>query len=252
LERYQRQLHLRGGGWTQRLAAFIDTAAGGGTALLIAGLVIAVALLLTGSRGGIASAFVGLLVLAGLVWRAEAADRTASILFLVIGVAGLAAIVFTFGDLIAGHIEATGFSDARRLAVYEITLRSILDKPLLGFGYGTFADVFPLYRDRSISVSGVWGQAHDSYLELAQGLGVVFAGMLIGAMSLIALRCAKGATPRRRNGTASRVAAAAATLVGAHAVVDFSLQIQAVALTFVAMLGAGLAQSASSRIDLQD
>jgi hypothetical protein len=41
-------------------------------------------------------------------------------------------------------------------------------------------------------------------------------------------------------------------MVGAHALVDFSLQMQAVVLTFVAALGAGVAQSESSRASLED
>jgi hypothetical protein len=41
-------------------------------------------------------------------------------------------------------------------------------------------------------------------------------------------------------------------LLGAHALVDFSMQMQAVAITFMALLGAGVAQSASSRLALED
>jgi hypothetical protein len=37
-----------------------------------------------------------------------------------------------------------------------------------------------------------------------------------------------------------------------HALADFSLQIQAVALTFAGILGAGVAQSESSRVALHD
>jgi hypothetical protein len=43
-----------------------------------------------------------------------------------------------------------------------------------------------------------------------------------------------------------------AFLVGAQALVDFSLQIQAITLTFVAVLGAGVAQSESSRLAVRD
>ena len=43
-----------------------------------------------------------------------------------------------------------------------------------------------------------------------------------------------------------------AGLVAANSLVDFSLQIQAVALTFMALLGAGVAQSKSSRLMVGD
>jgi O-antigen ligase len=143
-------------------------------------------------------------------------------------------------------------SDASRLAVYRLTLRSIFDVPLWGYGYGTFAAVFPMYRDRSLGVDGTWGQAHDTYLEVLQGLGLVFGPMLIACVALLVLRCIKGARRRRENAIVPQVAASAACLVGVHSLVDFSLQIQAVALTFVALLGAGVAQSESSRLVLED
>ena len=53
----------------------------------------------------------------------------------------------------------------------------------------------------------------------------------------------RAAVSRRRDATAPTVAASAALLVGVHAMVDFSLQIEAVTLTFMALLGAGVAQS---------
>jgi O-antigen ligase len=123
---------------------------------------------------------------------------------------------------------------------------------LQGFGYGTFGDVFPIYRDRSIGVAGTWEQAHNTYLEVFQGLGLVFGSSLIAVVVLLALRCLKGALTRQENVTVPRVAAGVAFLVGAHALVDFSLQIQAVTLTFTAVLGAGTAQSQSSRLALED
>ncbi len=57
---------------------------------------------------------------------------------------------------------------------------------------------------------------------------------------------------RQEHVTFPRVAVACASLVGVHAFVDFSLQIEAVALTFAALLGAGVAQSESSRVLVHD
>jgi O-antigen ligase len=131
-------------------------------------------------------------------------------------------------------------------------MRSILDDPFLGHGNGTFADVFPMYRDRSVSVYGKWKQAHDTYLEIFQGLGLVFGLMLLISVLLLVLRCVKRSMTGRENTTVPRVAAAAAVLVGVNALVDFSLQIQAVALTFAAILRAGVAQAESGRLALRD
>ena len=80
----------------------------------------------------------------------------------------------------------------------------------------------------------------------------MFGSMLVACVLLFMLRCVRGATTRQENVTVPRVAASAACLVGVHALVDFSLQIQAVTLTFMAVLGAGVAQSESSRLAMED
>ena len=138
------------------------------------------------------------------------------------------------------------------MGVYIITMRSILAAPLLGYGYGTFADVFPMFRDQSVGTYGQWNQAHNTYLEVFQGLGLLFGSMLIASVVVLVLRCVKGATTRQMNETVPCVAASVAFLLGVHSLIDFSLQMQAIAITFMALLGAGVAQSESSRKMLQD
>jgi type IV secretory pathway VirB2 component (pilin) len=68
---------------------------------------------------------------------------------------------------------------------------------------------------------------------------------------LLVLKCCKGAVARQQI-TVPCIATGVAFLVGAHAVVDFSLQMQAVTLTFAAFLGAGVAQSMSSQLAVSD
>jgi O-antigen ligase len=171
---------------------------------------------------------------------------------LVVGALLVAASFVFFGDVVAGKISQEGLRDQNRMAVYTIIIRSIFDAPVLGYGYGTFADVFPMFRDQSISTWGKWQMAHDTYLEVLQGLGVVFGSMLMASVSLLVFRCIKGAGTRQMNETLPCVAASVAFLLGMHALVDFSLQMQATTITFMALLGAGVAQSESSRVLLGD
>jgi O-antigen ligase len=138
------------------------------------------------------------------------------------------------------------------MAAYAITAGSILNIPLLGYGYGTFADVFPMFRDQSVSTWGKWGQAHNTYLEVFQGLGLLFGTMLMASVVVLALRCVKGAMARQESQEVPCVAASVGFLLGVQALVDFSLQMQAIAITFMAVLGAGVAQSVSSRLKLKD
>jgi O-antigen ligase len=131
-------------------------------------------------------------------------------------------------------------------------LQSIRDGGALGFGYGTFADVFPLYRDATIGIWGIWDKAHNSYLELYQGLGIPVATLFLAGIAHTAWRCAAASLHRRREFALPLAAISSTGLVGVHAFVDFSLQIQAVALAWTALLAAGLAQSWSSRIATAD
>jgi O-antigen ligase len=253
LKLYRNEFSSVGGSIRFRIATFIEVTGQKGVALLAGAFVVLVALLLSGSRGGITATFLGLVVLALLTLRLcknQFAEQREAVI--VVGVLFVAATFLAFGDTVAGKIAQQGFRDESRLALHTIALRSILDVPLLGYGYGTFKDVFPMFRDQSLSTSGAWQMAHNTYLEVLQGLGVVFGSMLVASVGLLVLRCIKGAAARQMNETLPCVAASAAVLLGLHSLVDFSLQIQAITLTFMALLGAGMAQSDSSRVLLSD
>ena len=253
LRLYRNEFTSVGGSIRFRIATFIEVTGQKGVALLGGAFVILVALLLSGSRGGIASTIVGLIVLGALTLRLrkqQFAEQREAII--AVGTVLVAATFLVFGDILAGKIDQEGFGDESRMAVYMITLRSILNAPLLGYGYGTFADVFPMFRDQSVSIWGKWQMAHNTYVEVFQGLGVLFASMLLASVVILVLRCVRGATMRQMNETLPCVAASVGFLLGAHALVDFSLQMQAIALTFMALLGAGVAQSDSSRLMLAD
>jgi O-antigen ligase len=235
-----------------RIAAVIE-ATGKGGAIHICGLfIVVVALLLSGSRGGIISALFGLVVLLALSFahrRRPAAGQSEMIILV-----GLAFVVIFagFGDSFFGKIGEHGLNDDARMAVYRLTAGAILESPLLGYGYGTFADVFPMFRDRSVDTGGIWLMAHNTYLEVFQGLGIFFGALLIGSVALLVLRCIVGAQKRKLNTTLPSIAGSIGFLIAANALVDFSLQIQAVTLTFMAVLGAGTAQSESSQLRLDD
>ena len=104
-----------------------------------------------------------------------------------------------------------------------------------------------MYRDRSVSPVGMWDKAHNTYLEIIQGLGVLAAALFFSMLVSLVVRCAYAALMRKSSSTAPLVAASASVIVGLHSFVDFSMQMQAVALTWTALLGAGVAQSWSSQ-----
>lgn len=148
---------------------------------------------------------------------------------------------------IASEISISRGGDlASRLAVAKITLLAIASRPLAGYGYATFSDVFPSFRDGSLSLEGIWLEAHNSYLEATLGLGIPASLLLFFAIGQPVMRCARGALTRRRGHTAPSVGATAALIMGLHSLIDFGIQLQGVAITFAALLGCGMAQSWSS------
>ena len=102
-----------------------------------------------------------------------------------------------------------------------------------------------MFHDDSMSLWVYWARAENTYLEVFQGLGLLFGAMLIGSVLAFVFACAKGAKTRQRNATIPAVAVGVSVLVGMHALVDFSLQVPAVTLTYMAVLGVGVAQAQS-------
>lgn len=242
------RLRLQGGAWPRRIAGLATQAIGIGGAWLGVAFVLGMALVLTGSRGGVGASLAGVVLLVALVLlRGRKGGGSlafaAPAAILVIGVT-----IFAFGDFLGERLSAQGLRSDDRLVAYALTWLSIADAPLTGFGYGGFAQVFPMYRDDSLGPFGVWDRAHDTYLEAMQGLGLPAAGLFCLALAWLVGRCLGAALRRERASTAPLAAAAASLIVGLHAFVDFSLQAQGVALTWAALLGAGVAQSWSSRI----
>jgi len=249
LQLYRREAINIGGSWRFRIANFIEVTGRKGAVLVGGAFVILVALLMTGSRGGVIATSLGLFVLGALTLGKRKRGAMAKVGVIGFGAVVIAGVFLVFGDAVVSHIRDQGLDDESRIAVYLIVFWSILSAPLLGYGYGTFADVFPMYRDHSIGVEGVWTQAHNTYLELFQGLGLIFGAMLIASVLLLLVgKCLKASIQSRGSVTVPRVATSVAVLIGVHALVDFSLQIQAVAITFMAVLGAGVAQSETVRL----
>jgi O-antigen ligase len=248
LQAFQCEFVPAGAGKVQRVAALVAAALGPGGWWIACSFIVGGALVLTGSRGGVASSSAGLLafvILAAIRGRERSVAVGVAIIlsFCIIGVALIA-----FGDFLAERLRAQAMESDDRLAVYALAWRVIADAPWLGSGYGAFQEVFKMYRDSSLRPGLFWDRAHDSYLELLQGLGIPVALLFITGVAVLVHRCVYWASIRQEGGLVPLATAAASIIVGLHAIVDFSLQVQAVALTWVALLGAGVAQSWGSNV----
>ncbi len=215
--------------------------------LLLMTATIGSALLLTGSRGGMVSFTVGLVVLSLGFIVTPGSRPTVGIIItasLALFVAGLMALS---GELVLARFETSTVDAEWRTAFYRVVLDAILEDPWVGVGYGTFEVSFPMVRDATITSPLLHDKAHNSYLEFAFEAGVPAFALMIGLLGGLVALCLHGLWKRRENRLFPCIGVAATALVASHAVVDFSIQIPAVAVTFAALLGVASAQSLRRR-----
>jgi O-antigen ligase len=203
------------------------------------------ALLMTASRGGILATLAGLAALLILTAIRRSAAGGGSARFAgFIGVAVLLVTIFQMsGARFAERLAVSGVQSQDRLNAYQTTLRAVKDNALLGTGYGTFQDIYPLYRNEEPYSPLVWDKAHNDYLELVLGLGIPAALVLLFSLFLVFAVVVRGYFRRRRNAIYPGIAVAGTIVLAVHSFVDFSAQIQAIAMTYAMILGIGAAQS---------
>jgi len=203
------------------------------------------ALLLTGSRAGALSTLFALAMLGlQLMWvrRLNLGSRLTGIaLFCVVG-----ALTIGFSGNYLGDRLAEG-GGQKRLEVYEQTLSAIEDHTLLGSGLGSFPQIFQLYRETETLRARYVARAHNTYLENALELGLPAVFSLVGALGFLAWQCGRGVFQRSRDRHFPAMGLSVTVLVGLHALVDFSLQIPAVVVAYMFLIGIAVAQSSSSR-----
>jgi O-antigen ligase len=239
----------------QRIAAVLSTPDRGGSkalllleamngwrGLLLPGwIVLLTALVLTASRGGVLSSVAGLLALlaavaSSRVLRPRHAMAVAGILVL-----GAGAFLSFSGGQVAERLAGTTFDTEGRPIVYELTLQDIAKTPWLGVGYGTFEEAFRLVRDERVKFE--WDKAHNTYLENALELGIPATVLLTLSGATLFLRCLIGLRQRRSEAIFPAIGIGATVLVACHSLVDFSLQIPAIAATYALIMGVAVIQS---------
>ena len=233
------------------MRTMLQALTGAASGWLVATIILLSALLLTQSRGGVISFLLGTLalIIALMIGRRlngnEAPGRRAMAAFL-IAVVGVATAISA--DPILGRIREQGLTDSARASLAQSTLNAFESAPLVGLGFGAFERYYPFFADGS--VQGDVDEAHNDVLETLADLGLPAGLAYMAAPALLAGMCLAGCLRRRRDRVFPAVGFAASIAVGAHAFVDFSLQIPAVAVTYAALLGIGVAQSWRTGTDL--
>ncbi len=234
----------------QGIAHFLGTFPPHGWLLVVFTLAIGTAILLTHSRAGFIATIVGVAAFLAISTVARGAHRSAVKLLAILAPAGIAVLLLISGEVTLKRIDEGAIESLEgRLALYAGVVAAIEDTPWQGTGLGTFPSIFRLHRDASIIGPFDIDKAHNTYLELALEAELpAFAAMmaLFAAVVLILLR---GVWQRRRDVIYPATGVAVTVLVGVHALVDFSIQIPAVAAVYFLLLGIAFAQSWRTRED---
>ncbi len=194
------------------------------------------ALVATQSRMGLFATMAGVVVVLLLRPAGNLAVTAGLIL------AGAVAVAFFYGSGVAERALTTEASLQYRLALYRQAIDMILDRPLLGHGAGAFALTFPPFHTPALDMSVTWDHAHSTYLALWAGLGVVAGTIPMVLVATICVVIFRRSFSRGRPSVESAAALGATATVALHSILDFSLEIQGVALFYTALLAIGAAR----------
>jgi hypothetical protein len=200
--------------------------------------VVVLALFLTGSRDDHASTLPSLTLIAG--WLAFSGRRR-------IGIGGGAAslLFLIFAFLAARSLLQFAYDglNASRWCVIRSTLPAIADYPWLGTGFGTFRNLFPVYRSAECGIAGVLDHANNSFLEGYLGMGFPFVVCASFVLVYLLHIFRVGYRTRHQLQIIPLTGMAISLLIVLHGLVDFSLQVPGVAAYVAAALGTAVSVS---------
>ena len=222
------------------LALGLATANRGGKRIVLFGMIIliAAALLFTLSRGGIIGAAGGLAFFM-ITLASMQRQKKGYLIFLTVLSLGLIIIAW-FGlnpvlDRLS-TLEDISAAGKIRMQVWRDTLGMIHDRPLFGWGPGTFSVAFPAYQTEGFNQKLV-NYAHNDYLELAADTGLLGLAAFLSGLLLLYISCLRKLTrPTGRSGTYRQNigvgALAACFSILIHSVTDCNLQVLANLILF--------------------
>jgi O-antigen ligase len=203
----------------------------------IAAAFMACTIFLSGSRGGMLAFVIEMGVLAiVVVWGQKNRKTTVALAtFLVIGV-GL--VLWLGGSELAKRLATihadtkTELSGGTRLEIDRDAIKMFARKPILGWGLGTFPEVYPQFR--SFHTNFFINEAHNDYLQLLVEMGSLGGVTLLWFLWAVyrnGIRKLKN-WPEDTNGAVALAALLGVSGIMVHSLVDFNLQIPANAALF--------------------
>ncbi|HED12390.1 MAG TPA: O-antigen ligase family protein [Gammaproteobacteria bacterium] len=225
--------------WRQRFANLVRLLLSPKIKIRVALAFMVIGLVITHSRMGNSAFFISLIV-TGILWMLLSGQRPGKPVLLLLAslfVVDLFIVGSWFGvDKVVQRIENTRASDETRDEVVRDSMVYTQNFRLTGSGGGTFASVYPIFRQAD--VKGFYDHAHNDYLEFLLETGIIGVALLgiFTASSVLAALLAI----RKRHSTVMRGTGFAATMgliaILIHSLVDFNLQIPANAALFMVFL----------------
>jgi O-antigen ligase len=202
----------------------------------IAAAIMAVTVFLSGSRGGMIAISIELVAFAFLsLHQGVTLFRHKYGKWVAFGIAAFAVVLVLWvgGNELTSRVSSiatethTELSGGMRLSIDRDAFRMFRNKPVLGWGLGTFPTVYP--RFRSFYTNFFVNQAHNDYLQLLSETGLLGFGMM--AWFLVVLY--RHALRKMRNwmsdvsGAVTLACILGVTGILVHSLLDFNLQVPA-------------------------
>lgn len=208
----------------------------------------ATTIFLSGSRGGMLAFLLEMVLFAALTFSKRQSPRIAlgamTVCILILGL-----LIFLGRGQVLGRLGDLG--PGIRLTITKDSLRMFAQRPIAGWGLGTFPTVYPSYR--SFYTNLFVNEAHNDYAQLLVETGLPGFGLML--WFLVGLY-RSGLPKSRRWEFQWDLALSFSALLGCtgilfHSLVDFNLQIPANAALFYVLCGlaasAPLGKSSKSR-----
>lgn len=249
-------------------AAFIEMCAAIPLGLLFAGAVerekrllyltaialMGIALVMSGSRGGVVALVAELIFLVFLTTKTRTASGIALKIALVVALVGaiIGGTVLIGGDSALTRIAETAQSKdptSSRLEIWATTIEVIKHNPITGAGWGAFGTAYTQFD--TLNGRERVEQAHNDYLQIIADAGIV--GAILGAGFLFFLfrdgwRRINSHDNFRRGVAVGALAGCFAILV--HSVFDFVLHTTAISLLFLVLAALATVNGRTERDDL--
>jgi putative inorganic carbon (HCO3(-)) transporter len=237
-----RGLGHEAGDWRHRIASV----QGGAILTGFGVIVMALTLILSGSRMGILSLFLSVTAI-GLLFADRQISRKVLNIPLVLLLLALLCAIYLGVDAVIERFYTASEGFQSRWTFWKNTVQIIKDFPLLGSGLGTFADVFPLYH--TIHIRGFITHAENDFLQLGSEVGTVGAGLLLSLFVFLFVKAVTGIRSMSCKNPDRAVAIGGLTGILAlmlHSIVERNIQVPANAFLYT-VLWAIVLQSAAAK-----